>query len=407
MSDILVIGGGFAGVWSAAGAARLLKSVESDLTVALVAPDDDLVMRPRLYEAGPDRMRVPLDGVLGPIGVRRVKATVTDIDTDRRKATAIEPDGRSTELSYQRLVLAAGSRLIRPGLPGAEHLFDIDTIDAAVVLDEHIHALPNGPEAPGRFTAVVVGSGFTGLEIATELVHRLRDIAAPIGCADDVRVMLVERADVVGPELGEGPRPAIMRALDELGVELCLGETLESLDAEKVVLSRTGELHARTVIWTAGMLASPLTAQIPAQRDRLGRLEVDAHLQVVGVPGVFAAGDTANALAEPGRHVMQSCQHASPLGRFAGHNVAADLLGLPAAPFDPDPYVTCLALGEAGAVFTTGWDREVRSTGEVAKKQKRMINEKWIYPPVNDADAILRRAAYTNSSRATATVEST
>lgn len=99
-----------------------------------------------------------------------------------------------------------------------------------------------------------------------------------------------------------------------------------------------------------------------------------------GVPGVYAAGDTAAAETEGGHRTMPSCQHALPLGRFAGHNVAADLLGLPPVPFAPDPYVTCLDLGSAGAVFTTGWDRRVKWTGETAKARKRTVNEDWIYP---------------------------
>jgi len=76
---------------------------------------------------------------------------------------------------------------------------------------------------------------------------------------------------------------------------------------------------------------------------------------VVGVPDVYAAGDTAAALAEPGDVVIQSCQHGVPQGKFAGQNVAADVLGLPQVVFAPDPCVTCLALGSHGAVLTAGW----------------------------------------------------
>ncbi|WP_028926845.1 NAD(P)/FAD-dependent oxidoreductase [Pseudonocardia acaciae] len=400
MSNILVVGGGFAGVWSAAAAVRAARAAgASELTVTLVAPGDDLVIRPRLYQADPDTMRVPLDRVLGPIGVRRVAATVTNIDTAARKVSAVERDGRPIELGYDRLVLATGSQLVRPDLPGAEHLHDVDTMPAAAALDAHLHRLPDRPDGPGRFTAVVVGAGFTGLEVATELVERLRAIAEPVGAAGSVRVVLVERADVVGAELGAGPRPQILKALAELGVEERVGVSVREVRPDGVTLSDGTELPAATVVWSAGVLASPLTAAIPAGRDRLGRLEVDEYLRVVGVPEVYAAGDTAAAVAEEGHHVMQSCQHALPQGRFAGHNVAADLLGLPAAPFAPDPYVTCLDLGAAGAVFTKGWDRAVELTEQEAKQRKRQVNEVWIYPPVDDAEELLRRADYRTSTR--------
>jgi NADH dehydrogenase len=119
---------------------------------------------------------------------------------------------------------------------------------------------------------------------------------------------------------------------------------------------------------------------------------VDEYLRVVGVPDVYAAGDTAAAIAEPGHPVTQSCQHAVPQGKFVGQNVAADLLGLPLVPFAPDPYVTCLDLGSYGAVFTAGWDRTVQMTREDAKALKCNINASWIYPPVDDAQVILAQA---------------
>jgi NADH dehydrogenase len=395
MSKVLVLGGGFAGVWAAAAAVRLriaLGEPESALRITLVTGGDDLVIRPRLYESRPEAKRVPLDRVLGPLGVKRVTATVTDIDIAARKVRAVGRDGRAVELSYDRLVLATGSQVIRPAVPGAEQLFDVDTMAGAAELESHLHRLPARPAGPGRFTAVVVGAGFTGLEIATELVDRLREVAAQVGASDQVKVVLVEREPVVGPELGEGPRPHILAALDALSVQRRLGVSLAEVDETGARLSDGTELTADTVVWTAGMLASPLTAQIPAGRDRLGRLEVDDCLRVVGVPGVYAAGDTAAAIAPDGYPVMQSCQHATPLGKFAGHNVAADLLGVPAAPFDPNPYVTCLDLGSAGAVYSTGRERTVEMVEQAAKNLKRTINAEWIYPPLDDAEEILAKA---------------
>ncbi|MED7828167.1 hypothetical protein VXC91_41405 [Streptomyces chiangmaiensis] len=89
---------------------------------------------------------------------------------------------------------------------------------------------------------------------------------------------------------------------------------------------------------------------------------------------------------------MQSCQHAMHLGKFAGHNVAADVLGLDLAPFVPKAHVTCLDLGPAGEVVTTGWERTVQKTGEQSMSLKCQINSEWIYPSVDDADAILEHA---------------
>lgn len=388
MKQILILGGGFAGVWTAAGATRVLRAAgrpAADIRVRVISNTDDLVIRPRLYERNPDKMRVPLDGILGPIGVDRLQADVEAISFDQRTVAVRGRDGELLTAFYDRLVLATGSQLIAPNFPGAEHVFNIDSIDAAVALDSHLHQLPKRTQSSARYTVVVVGAGFTGLEIATELGDRLRDIA---GSQDRVRVVLVERAGVPGPELGDAPRPLIIKALDDLGVEQRLGRTLVSATADQVLLSDGEVISTSTVVWTVGMAASPLTKQIPVARDRFGRVPVDSFLRVVGVPGLYAAGDTAAAAAEEGHPAMQSCQHALPMGKFAGHNVAADLLDLPQLAFTTDPYANAIDLGSAGAVTTTGWERNINLTGREAKAMKQAINTKWIYPPTESAEAI-------------------
>lgn len=398
MSDVLVIGGGFAGVWAAAAAARVRADADrADMSVTLVAPGDHLVIRPRLYEADPGQMQVPLDRVLTPVGVERLRASVTRIDTDAHVVAVRDEAGRSRTLGYERLVLASGSRLRRPDLPGSELLHDVDTMAGARALESHLNRLPDGA---GRFTAVVVGAGFTGLEVATELVERLRTQAATLDHGrEGVRVVLVERADVVGPDIGPEPRPAILAALDEVGVEVRLGQSVTEVTPAGVLLADGSRIAAATVVWTGGMQASPLAGQIPGRHDGLGRLEVDGELRVPEAPHVFAAGDTAAAVLEPGRTVLQSCQYATQLGKHAGHNAAADLLGLPLASFSAIPYVTCLDLGSAGAIYTTGFERTVQLSGTEGKEQKRLINRKWIYPPLDDPDVILRAADHAFSRR--------
>jgi NADH:ubiquinone reductase (H+-translocating) len=258
------------------------------------------------------------------------------------------------------------------------------------------------PLAPAAATAACRGPvrggrgwrGFTGIEVATELVDRLRRLAGDPG---EVSVVLVDQAAVVGAELGEGPRPYILKALAELSIEVRLRMTVREADEHGVVLSDGTRLTASTVVWTAGLSASPLTRMIPGRRDALGRLTVDELLRVPGVPGVFAAGDTAAPMASDGETVKQSCQHgcqhAMPQGRYAGHNAVADLLGLPTVCFATDPYVTCLDLGGSGAVFTHGRHRAVQLAGEEAKAIKRKITSVLIYPPLGDPEALLAQAS--------------
>ncbi len=158
-------------------------------------------------------------------------------------------------------------------------------------------------------------------------------------------------------------------------------------------MSSGEHIDTETVIWAAGIRAAPLTEQIAAERDNSGRLLVDRDLRVPGVEGVFATGDAARAVCDDdGNYALMSCQHATRMGAFAGNNAAAELLGVPTKPYHQKAYVTCLDLGEAGALFTRGWERKVEMVGEVAKKTKQEINTVWIYPPKAERAAALASA---------------
>src|SRR5690349_375340 len=228
MKRILVLGGGFAGLIAAVGAARKLAELgigKSDVAVSLVNRDPWHAIRVRNYETDLSDVRVPLEDVLGPIGVNLVVGEVAAADCGRHEILC-NIGGRSVALSYDRLVFALGSELVRPPIPGlAEYAFDIDTYDAAARLGAHLAGLPDRPASPGRFTALVVGAGLTGVEAATELATRLRDIAngAP------ARTILADRAPRVGSNMGEGACAVIEQALRSLGIEARSGVTIAAV----------------------------------------------------------------------------------------------------------------------------------------------------------------------------------
>lgn len=391
---ILVIGSGFAGMWSALAATRLLDQAgRRDVEVALVAPKPELHVRPRLYEHTPERMAVSLTDIFEATGIRYIQGLVEHIDVASRQVriASVKAGDLPHTLGYDRLVLAAGSRLNCPPIPGLlEHAFNVDQIASAAALETHLRGLAARPESTRRNTVVVAGAGFTGIETAAELPARLRE---SLGENAAVNVILVERNNDIGPDLGPAPRPVITQALTELGVSWKLGSGVAAVDGQGVTLENGERIEADTVIWTAGARANGLTAQIPATRDNFGRLHVDASLQVQGVPGVFATGDCAYAATDTeGNHAAMSCQHAMNLGRSAGHNVAADLIGEAAIPYSQPKYVTCLDLGPWGAVYTEGWDRQVKLSGAEAKALKTKINTEWIYPPSGTRAEILALA---------------
>ncbi len=391
---LVIIGAGFAGMYAALSSARLrdIHGVSpEDFEIALIAPEPTLVVRPRLYEPKPETLTAPLLDVLKAIDVVYVQGAAETVDTKACIVQVTTAKGARKTLSYDRLVVATGSRLFRPNIPGlAEHGFSVDQLDDAIALDKHLHSLAARPAVNGRDTVVVAGGGFTGIEAATEMPARLRAI---LGKEARPRVIIVDRNTAIAPDMGEGPRPVIEDALRKLGVETRLGAGVAALDESGITLSDGERIEAGTVIWAAGIRAAPLTAQIPAERDNFGRLLVDRELRVPSVPGVFATGDAARAASDDaGNYALMSCQHATRMGAFAGNNAAAELLGMPTKPYHQKAYVTCLDLGEAGALFTRGWERKVEMIGDVAKKTKQEINTVWIYPPRAERAAALASA---------------
>ena len=401
---IVVVGGGFAGLWSAAAAARVRDELglAEAIAITLIAREPIHVLRVRCYEADLAPLSVPLDDVLGPIDVSRIEGTVTHLDAGGRDLTvqiANEPSPRT--LPYDRLILAAGSVLTRPPVPGIDLAFDVDTLAGAHRLAGHFDDLAcrvSDRDGAGAWTAIVIGGGLVGLELACELPARLAAARDRAGGTGPVRTVLVDRSIEVGSTMGGAAMPAIRAALARAAVECVGGTGIAAIDATGATLSDGTYIPARTVVCATGTRASPLAEAFGVACDPGGRLPVDALMRVIGVPDVFAAGDVAVAEAdEAGHRTVMSCQHARPMGRYAGHNAVCDLAGRPdlCLRFSAPDYVTVLDLGAWGAVYTSGWDRgTLVAEGMAAKATKRLINGARIYPPLTrDRAAILAAAA--------------
>ncbi|PVZ42614.1 NAD(P)/FAD-dependent oxidoreductase [Pseudomonas sp. CC120222-01a] len=391
-SNILIIGAGFAGVWSALSAARLLDQAQrDDLSISVLAPQPELRIRPRFYEADVHSLKAPVGELFDAVGVRFITGNAEAIDAEGRSVSYTDVDGQRQQIAYDRLILAAGSQVARPAIPGlAEHAFDVDQMESAVKLEQHLHSLAALPASPARNTVVVCGGGFTGIETATEIPVRLRAI---LGNDTEVRVLVIDRGTRVGAALGAGITPSIVAASAQAGAEWLTGTSVVAVDAGGVTLDSGEYIASKTVIWTAGVKASPLTAQVAGERDNFGRLKVDDHLKVIGQDHIYATGDTAWAAVDDlGNHALMTCQHAIPMGRHSGNNAMADLLGVAPVIYRQPKYVTCLDLGEWGAAFSEGWERELKLQGQEGKDLKRQINGMWIYPPAADRALALAAA---------------
>lgn len=391
-SNILIIGAGFAGVWSALSAARLLDQAQrDDLSISVLAPQPELRIRPRFYEADAHSLKAPVGELFEAVGVCFIAGNAQAIDAERRSVRYTDATGEHRQIGYDRLILAAGSQVARPAVPGlAEHAFDVDQMESAVKLEQHLVGLAAQPASPARNTVVVCGGGFTGIETATEIPVRL---GAILGSEAAIRVLVIDRGPQVGAALGAGITPSIVAACKQAGVEWLTGTSVVAVDAGGVTLSNGEYIASKTVIWTAGVKASPLTAQVAGERDNFGRLKVDDHLKVIGQDHIYATGDTAwAAVDEVGNHALMTCQHAIPMGRHSGNNAMADLLGVAPLVYRQPKYVTCLDLGEWGAAYSEGWERELKLQGDEGKALKRQINSVWIYPPAADRTVALAAA---------------
>ncbi|KAJ6593288.1 FAD-dependent pyridine nucleotide-disulfide oxidoreductase [Mycena capillaripes] len=393
---IVIIGAGFAGLWAALSAARKLHQAEkpdSDVEIILIAPEPILYIRPRLYETDLSAASVSLTALLDMANVHFLEGTVQKIDVENKVLEYISGSpGDTSILTYSRLVLASGSKLSRPeAVTGLEkNTLDTDQMDAALKLDAHLKSLAALPDSIARNTVVICGGGFVGVEVAAEMPQRLHSI---LGDGGDVKVILLERADTIGPEMEAPPRPIIHEALTSLGVEILTGQTVVAVDAESVTTASGLRIASKTVIWAAGMRANGLTAQIPGKRDPLGRLHVTRDLHVVGVDHVYATGDAAHVAVDDEGHIaLMSCQHAIYMGKAAGNNAMADLLGLPLAPFSKPQYAMCLALGPWGALYTLGWDYRVSLVKDEGQKLKTIVNTQVIYPPPPNRDEVFAAA---------------
>jgi NADH dehydrogenase len=370
--EILVVGGGFAGFWAALAAKRVVGERSG---VAMISREPVLQMRPRLYQARPETLGVDLLPLLRDAGVRFIKGEAVGLDAAAHTVELAD----AARVKYARLVVATGSAMRRPPVPGAENAYSIDTQDEAVVFDRRLAQIAGRVSRP---VIAIVGAGFSGIELATELRDRLA-AHSDGNSTEQARIMLLDRADVVGPELGLGPRRVIEEALVRAGVELRLGANIISLALDRVTLADGTILAADAVVLTTGLAAASFAGHVPGERDALGRVVVDRSLRAPGARDVFVAGDAAAADTGDGHRALQSCQHALQLGRFAGENAARDLLGMPTLSYTQPRYVTCLDLGRSGAVMTEGWDRIVVHAGAEAKAIKQRINTKAIYPPAD------------------------
>lgn len=322
-ADIVVVGGGYAGVYAATRAARTLGGQGR---VVLVSPDDVLVERIRLHENVVHGRQVahPLARFLSGTGVTHVRARVIGHDADAQ--SLVLDAGR---LGYARLVLTVGSEAAIPDVPGAsEHARSLAVGSSGALRAEIARVVSRG----GR--VVVCGGGLTGVEVATELAE-----AHP-----RVRVTLLTSGPVA-PLVSDEGRAHVRRVCAGLGIALHENATVTTVAADHVIASGTRH-DADLCIWAGGFVASRLPSALGLRVNALGQARVDEALRAEGHAHVFVAGDAAApALASRAAPLPMGCKTALPQGAHAADNAVASLRGAPLAPFSFTDSIFCISLG--------------------------------------------------------------
>jgi NADH:ubiquinone reductase (H+-translocating) len=341
---ILVIGGGFAGVYAAMEMKRLTKA---GYVVTLVSAENFMQYQPFLPEVAsgtidPRAVVVPLRPVLKHAMIE--VGEVTAIDHDVRRVQVRIPDGVTVGLDYDVLVVTAGSWSRVLPIPGlGEHGIGFKTVQEAIYLRNHVlsrldvAAQTDNPETRGAaLTFVFVGAGYAGVEALGELEDLARDAMRNYPTLDphEMRWVLVEAAGQILPELPRDLAAYARVRLEDRNIEVLLDTRLSSAEDGMIRLSDGQAFAADTLVWTAGVKPSPIAGLGGLPVDERGRIVVDDHLRVVGVPDAWAAGDiaavpdrTTGGLAPP------TAQHAMREGRRLGRNLTATFLGGELAPF--------------------------------------------------------------------------
>ncbi|MGP3923190.1 NAD(P)/FAD-dependent oxidoreductase [Streptomyces sp. 8N616] len=332
---IVIVGAGFAGYQTARTLSRLARDAAE---IVLVNPNDYFLYVPLLPEVAtgvlePRRVSVSLTGTLPR--VRLVLGTADWIDLQARRLGLTDPEGNRRDLTYDRLVLAAGSVNKLLPVPGiTEHAHGFRGMPEALYLRDHITrqielagSADDPQERAARCTFVVVGAGYTGTEVAAHGKLFTDELAAQHPVLRDERPprwLLLDIAPRVLPELAEHMSATASRVLARRGVEVATGTSVEEAVKEGVHLTDGRFVPSRSLVWCVGVRPDPLVDDLGLPTEK-GRLIVDEYLGVPGFPDVLACGDAAAVpdLTRPGQITSMTAQHASRQGRTAAHNLAA------------------------------------------------------------------------------------
>jgi NADH dehydrogenase len=355
---VVVLGGGFAGLY----ATRALRRAPVHIT--LIDRRNHHLFQPLLYQVATAALN-PSD-IATPI--RRILRRQRNCTVVLAEATAIDTAARRVILadatvSYDFLIVATGATHSYFGhdewatyAPGLKSIDDALEMRRRILLAFEAAERESDPERPQEWlNIVVVGAGPTGVELAGALAEIARHVLTQDFRQIDsrsARVFLIEAGPRILPSFSAGLSSEAERRLRRLGVDVLTGSPVEKID-DRGVLVGGRKLAARTVLWAAGVAASPLPRLLQMPLDRAGRVVVQPDLTVPGAPQVFVVGDLAS-FVQDGRPLPGVAPVAIQQGRWAAANILRALGGQPHRPFHYRDRGTLATIGRAAAVAERG-----------------------------------------------------
>jgi NADH dehydrogenase len=352
---VVIVGAGFGGL----EAAKSLRNAPAQVT--LVDRNNYHKFQPLLYEVAmaglePDDIAHNVRNIFrGNETVRFRLGTVVDLDLENRLVHL----GGSAPLGYDHLILAAGAVSNDFGIPGVrEHGYPLKNVPDAVNLRNHVlrqferYDRKREQAEPGTLTFVVVGGGPTGVEMAGALVELFDTLDADFAgfqSREQARCILLEMQDDLLPPYQQSLQTYTRRVLEERGVEVRTGTAVERVEADAVHLDDGSTIPSRTLIWAAGVKASPVADLVGTEQAPDGRVVVSEDLSVPGHPQVYAVGDMAAIEGQDG-YEPQLAQVALQSGAHAAEQVLRDVRGGDPEPFSYSDYGKMATIGRNAAV---------------------------------------------------------
>lgn len=360
---ILILGGGFGGVYTAIYLQKLLKR-QSDVEIALVNTENYFVFQPMLAEVISGSL-----GLFDPIvpirhlcpGITLYVGEVGEIDLQKRNVrVTMAQRSQPLDIGYEHLVLALGTLDNFGVVPGlAEHGLHFKNLgDALVLRNRLIHTLESAdieqdPEARrALLTFVMAGGGFSGVEAIAEVNDFVRDVARRYPHIDpqEFRVILLQAGPRILPELPEELSFYAQRLLAKRKVDIRLTARLRAVTADEAILDDGSRIRTRMVMATIGATANPVLTALPCEQDR-GRIVVDEGLEVRGYPGVWAVGDCASIIdAKTKERCPPTAQFATREAKCLAKNIVAAIRGGAKQPFSFAALGLMGSLGHRSAV---------------------------------------------------------